>query len=138
MIIYLLQLRKYKMWVRYTKNLWTIYKKYINKWKLAINLWLDTLKKEIDINTPEDTKTLLKNNEITEAKEYWWSIVWKVENETEYWSYVEFWVWWRQFNYHKPKWSVFHKWVWARMYTRWFDNSESELKKIFRDTLKYK
>jgi hypothetical protein len=49
---------------------------------------------------------LLWNNKIEKAKQVWDYIIWKVYNETEYWKYVEYWVRWKSFNYHKPKWQI--------------------------------
>ena len=91
-------------------------------------LALEYLKNEVDENTPEDTKTLLKNNKIDEIFKVWTKIIWSISNDTEYAQYVEYWVG-RNFNYNKPKGSIFYTWVWARMFTRTFEN-DVNIKKV--------
>ena len=93
----------------------------------AINESLETLKKSIDEKTPEDTKTLLGNNDIEKAKQSWNEIKGRVYNETKYWIYVEYGVKNRDYNYHKPKGQIFYTWFWARMFTRWFDETKQEI-----------
>ena len=93
----------------------------------AINKSLGVLKKSIDNKTPEDTKTLLWNNDINSAHLDWDMIKWSVYNETPYGIYVEYWVQARVFKYNKPKWNIFYKWIWARMFTRWFDETKKEI-----------
>lgn len=94
----------------------------------AINKSLETLKNSIDEKTPEDTKTLLGQTRIEQAKQSWNEIIGKVINDnTEYWLYVEYGVKNRAYNYHKPKWSVFYSWIGARMFTRWFDDTKQEI-----------
>ena len=95
--------------------------------KNAINKSLETLKKSIDDKTPEDTKTLLWNNQIKQAEVNWDEVRWKVYNDTEYWIYVEYWISWKDYNYHKPKGSIFYSWIWDRMFTRWFDETKKQI-----------
>jgi len=108
-----------------------------NNIKEAINEWLDILLKSIDSKTPEDTKTLLWNNEIEEAKTIWDTITWRVFNDkTPYWIYVEYWVWNKKYQYHKPKWQPFWpKRVWARMFTRWYDDSKKQILNIIKESI---
>ena len=116
-------------------NVGRIIKWYEKRLKEGIDESTQLLKEEIDRNTPEDTKTLIWNNEIVPAKQVWDTIVGSVKNETEYWVYVEFWIWGKSFNYNKPKWTIFKTWVWARMFTKGADNSTQEIKKIIRKNL---
>ena len=99
-----------------------------NNIKNSINEWLEVLKKSIDNKTPEDTKTLLWNNEIKKATREWNYITWSVFNDkTPYWIFVEYWVQSKKYNYNKPKWTIFYKWVWARMFTRWYDETKTQI-----------
>lgn len=93
----------------------------------VVNDWLKDLKNSIDNKTPEDTKTLLWNNDISEATQIWNTIIWSIFNTTKYWIFVEYWVWWNKYKYNKPKWNIFYKWVWARMFTRWFDEEKPKI-----------
>jgi hypothetical protein len=102
-----------------------------------INTSLSILKNAIDSHTPEDTRTLLWNNKINRASNISWTIKWSVENNTEYAIYVEYWVRWKSFNYHKPKWSVFYSWVWARMFSKALDEKKSEIINIIKSNIKY-
>ena len=101
-----------------------------------VNKWLEILKNTIDSKTPEDTKTLLWNNKIKQAVPVWWVIKWSVENTTEYAIFVEYWVRWRDYNYHKPKWSVFYTWVWARMFARSLDEKRQEITSVIKSNIK--
>lgn len=98
----------------------------------AVNKWLEELKEWVDEKTPEDTKTLLWNNQITQADIVWNTVMWKVFNDTEYAYKVEYWMP-RAVNYHKPKWTVFfkswqYKWLaGARMFTRTKDEMEQKI-----------
>ena len=58
--------------------------------KLSKWVWkaLQLLKTNIDNLTPEDTKTLLWNNEISEVVSYNWKVSWMVFNTTPYAIYV--------------------------------------------------
>jgi len=85
---------------------------------------------KVDEKTPESTKTLLWNNKQVKARKLWNNYIWSVENDTEYAVYVEYWVWWKDFNYNKPKWSNFYSWVGARMFTRTQDEEENEVSNI--------
>ena len=88
------------------------------------------LKEEIDKKTPEDSKELLGNNQIEAPHIEGNKLVWSVYNDTPYGVYVEYWVWWRSYNYHKPKWRVFYNWEWARMFTRAMDENSREIANI--------
>ena len=93
----------------------------------AINKSLDILVKSIDEKTPEDTLTLLWNNDVKKAHLDWNYIKWSVFNDTKYWLFVEYWVHSSSYNYHKPKWTIFYRWIWARMFTRWYDEVKQEI-----------
>jgi len=95
-----------------------------------INKATKYLKDKVDEKTPEDTKTLLWNNKQVKARKLWNNYIWSVENDTEYAVYVEYWVWWKDFNYNKPKWNNFYSWVGARMFTRTQDEEENEVSNI--------
>lgn len=95
----------------------------------AINEALEYIKKRIDEKTPEDTKTLLGNNEIIEAKKVGTEIVGSVQNTTGYAIYVEY---GRsktegvpkvgiKYKYNKPKGTIFYEGVGARMFSRTAD-----------------
>ena len=101
----------------------------------AINESLDMLKIEIDKNTPEDTKNLLWNTEITKAIHVNNRMAGKIFNDTEYWLYVEYWLW-RSFRYNKPKWSIFYIGNGARMFTRAFDKLENKILNLIKLSLK--
>jgi len=90
----------------------------------GVNEALGVLQREVDARTPEDTKKLLQNNRIVSAQRQWPSVVGAIENDTEYAAYVEFWVKWKAYRYHKPKWTVNYIWVGARMFTRARDESQ--------------
>jgi hypothetical protein len=107
-----------------------------NSLKQWINEALWVLKVSIDQKTPEDTKTLLWNNEIEKASQSGNVISGKVSNDTKYWIYVEYGVS-KPYNYHKPKWSIFYTWTWARMFTRGFDEKKREIIKIISNSIKY-
>ena len=95
-----------------------------------INKATKYLKDKVDEKTPEDKKTLLWNNKQVKARKLWNNYIWSVENDTEYAVYVEYWVWWKDFNYNKPKWNNFYSWVGARMFTRTQDEEENEVSNI--------
>ena len=106
--------------------------KYIKKVDKAVQI----LKDNIDSKTPEDTKKLLQNNRIKYAQLIWNRIVGSVYNETDYAYFVEYWVSWRSYNYHKPKGNVFfrgwqYNWLsWNRTFTRASDEIRKDLNKI--------
>lgn len=101
----------------------------------AVNKAIQVLKDDIDSKTPEDTKTLLWNNRINPASVSWNVVVASVENDTEYAQFVEFGVWWRPFNYNKPKGNIFFRWTWARMFTRARDEKDTEIRGILDQAL---
>ena len=111
-----------------------------SKIKLWINKATSYLKDKVDEKTPEDTFELIKNNKRELAKKEWDRYVWEVLNDTEYALYVEYGIWWEQYNYYKNSWrkgwwSPFYKWVWARMFTRTSDEEESEVYNIINKTI---
>lgn len=113
---------------KYTKKLKSQLIDWISEWQVF-------LKNQIDSRTPEDTKTLLWNNQISEIIDTWWKILWSVYNDTEYALYVERWLW-REFNYHKPKWKVFKIWNWAKMFATTYDLDWKEAQNIIINKIK--
>lgn len=112
----------------------------------AINDALDYIKKRIDEKTPEDTKTLVWNNEIVKAKKLGDVIVGSVENKTEYGIYVEY---GRsktegvpsigiKFKYNKPKGTEFYTGVGARMFTRTMDEEKDFIINLIRTKVLWK
>jgi hypothetical protein len=75
----------------------------------------------IDIS-PTKTHTFIKKHKIIPPKLEEWKLVWYLENDCEYWIYLEYWVKWREYKYHK--WpptndsTVFFEWVWNQTYKR--------------------
>jgi len=102
------------------------------KW---VNKALEFLKEDIDKKTPEDTKTLLKNNKIQQATSWGWLISWSVYNDAPYAWFVEYWVKWWWYNFHKPKWNIFYvapAWEGAAMFRRATDEKRDEVNNIIK------
>lgn len=83
-----------------------------------LDKFTDIVKDRVDEKTPEDTKDLLWSNQRSEVIINWSKLHSRVYNDTEYAPYVEYWVEWKFYEYHKPKWKTFYSWVWAWMYWR--------------------
>lgn len=96
---------------------------------------LELLKNNIDSITPEDTRTLLSNNEISEVVAYNGKVSWKVFNTTPYAIYVEYWVSGKPYTYHKPKWVPFYNGIWNRTFARWIDMTKKEALEIIKNAL---
>lgn len=85
----------------------------------VVKEWVDSL-------TPEREKVLLKNNKISDVVRNWLRFSIKVYNETLYAIFVEYWVMWKIYNYHKPAWKIFFSWIWAAMFRKtWFKYKDS-------------
>lgn len=107
--------------VKVTFNADRLTKRFLGKLERWVNKTLDETKQLVDDKTPEDTKTLLWNNKLNPATVTWSTVKWSVSNNTPYVFFVEFGVWWKNYNYNKPKWSKFYSGVWARMFARTAD-----------------
>ncbi len=112
-----------------------IYTKRIISW---INKALPVLLEELKRLTPEDTKNMLWSYDVENAQEEWWNIVWRITNDADYAIFVEYWVNWLSYTYHKPKWTPFYKWsqsskyggVWNRTFARAVDNTRDRITRI--------
>lgn len=98
----------------------------------AISRWLQILKKSVDDKTPEDTLTLLGNNQVIGPIQQGSIIMWEVKNYTPYAKYVEYGVRGKKYNYHKPKGTVMYRWVGARMYSRTKLEKEKEVLSLIK------
>lgn len=105
-----------------------IKKKNTENMKKRLDKFSDILIKKIDEKTPEDTKTLIQNNQKSEIIEHNWKLYQKVFNDTEYAIYVEYWVW-KIFNYKKNK-KIFYTWNWVWMFARSKKELEWKFKKL--------
>lgn len=102
---------------------------------LWIRKWLALLLEELKRNTPEDTKEMLGSYKIIDVTKKWNSFVWVIGNTAEHAIYVEFWVDWRIYNYHKPKWSTFYSGVGNRTFQRSIVAMQDKIYKIILETL---
>ena len=118
------------------RNLKSFVRSVPTRLKKGANKALDVLKEDINTNTPEDSKTLVRANKIKKASNIGSKVIWSVYNDTEYGKYVEYWVQGRTFNYHKPKWKIFKTGVGANMYQWAVKNKWKEINKIIRESLK--
>ena len=92
--------------------------------KKKLDVFADRVVKWVKSRTPEDTQDLVKSIWKSTQTFTWTKILQKIydKNNLHYTPYVEYWVWWNKYNYHKPKWSVFLVAVWAWMFRRtYFD-----------------
>jgi len=97
---------------------------------LWINKALQVLLKELQRLTPEDTGNMLNSYEVENAKSDWNQVVGIIRNNADYAIYVERWVSWLTFTYHKPKWKPFYDWIGNRTFARAVDNKRDEVIKI--------
>lgn len=101
-----------------------IYEKRVIRWiEKALPVLLEALKEL----TPEDTGEMLNSYRIESVKNEWGDIVWTITNDTDYAIYVEYWVGWVKFWYHKPKWSLFYIWEWNMTFHRAVDNTRDKI-----------
>lgn len=85
------------------------------------NLWKNAQIK-VKANTPELTGDLEENILLTDVKNgFFWKYI-EVYTNLQYVPYAEFvesWVKWKRYQYHKPAWVAFWpKQVWAKMYQK--------------------
>ena len=95
---------------------------------LKVWVWKSVVVLEAELKrlTPEDTKEML-NSYISDIDSDWSSVIWEVGNTAKHAIYVEYWVEWKKYNYHKPKGSVFYNWVWNRTFARAVDNKKWDI-----------
>lgn len=106
----------------------------------GVNKALEYLKKKIDEKTPEDTFTLIGNNDIEKAIQTGTSIKGSVYNNTEYAQYVEYGVMSKTYNYYKNAGrrggrAPFYSGIGARMFTKSADEEEQEIYNIINKSL---
>ena len=121
--------------IRYYSQIKKELAKKLLKW---VKKWILLLSEEINANTPEKSKTLLGNNKVEDAKQIGDMIIAKVSNDTPYAGYVEYWVMWWWYNFHKPAWSIFYTapaWEWAWMFRRSTDKKKWEILKIIEKSV---
>jgi hypothetical protein len=108
------------MWFNINIDFTQIRKNSIEIWKKELDKFADKVLKWVKSRTPEREKVLLKAINKTEQIFTWTKILQQVKDteELDYTAPVEYWVLWRIYNYHKPRWSVFWVWVWAAMFRR--------------------
>lgn len=120
--------------VKIELNVWSFVWAFKKALQLAMPKAVEILETELKRLTPEDTKTMLDSyvNTIKTTDE---AIIWEVWNTAEHAIFVEYWVEWQKYNYHKPKWSVFYQWVWNRTFARWVDNTKKKILKTINNEL---
>lgn len=121
---------KYEMTVVVELSVWKIAQEMETRVKIGINKWLLVLLDELKRLTPEDTKNMLESYVVKTAEVDWNQIVWEISNTAWYAIYVEYGIWWLQFNYHKPKWNIFFHWIWNRTFARAVDNTRDRIMQI--------
>lgn len=121
---------KYEMTVVVELDVWKVANEMTRRVMIWINKWLLVLLDELKRLTPEDTRNMLWSYEVEHAKIEWDIIVWTIKNKADYAIYVEYWVGWLQFNYHKPKWNVFYRWIGNRTFARAVDNTRDRIMQI--------
>ena len=68
---------------------------------------IDYVKSEVDTRTPEDTRTLLGNNQTLPIRVDGNKVIGEVVNETDYAGFVEYGVGNKKYRYNKPKGTIF-------------------------------
>ena len=91
---------------------------------------LPVLLEELKRLTPEDTKEMLNSYVVNDPVVVDWVVKWVIENTSWHAIFVEYWVGWLKFNYHKPKGSVFYSWVGNRTFARAVDNVRKKVIEI--------
>ena len=117
---------------------WAFTREYDKRIVIWINKALPVLLDALKELTPEDTGEMLRSYKVENAKFEWQDIVWVISNDAGYAIYVEYWVNWLSYTYHKPKWTPFYKWsqsskyggVWNRTFARAVDNTRDRITKI--------
>jgi len=110
-------------------NAWAFVAIYSSRVKAWIKKATPVLLEELKSLTPEDTKDML-NSYRTEFKETAEWIVWIITNDKDYAIYVEYWVKWVMFWYHKPKGSLLYVGEWNMTFHRAVENKEDEITMI--------
>lgn len=107
------------------------------EWKIIlwIRKWLDILLAELKKNTPEDTKEMLKSYKIIDVVKKWDLYIWVIWNTAEHSLYVEFWVGWNIYNYHKPKWSKFYSGIWNKTFERSLINVQDKILQVIVESI---
>lgn len=109
--------------------------KYIPWVRTVVANWAEDygkrLLERINANTPEKSRKLIGNNKFSSNRA---ELKFKVYNYTPYAKYVEYWVRWLSYNYHKNG-NIYYTGVWAWMFRRWFDQTRSLYKKFVENGL---
>lgn len=110
------------MWFSINIDFTEIRKNQIAEWMKQLDAFADRVVEWVRSRTPEDKKNLVKAINKTEQLFTWTKILQQVKDTEwlEYTAPVEYWVLWRTYNYHKPKWNVFLVWVGAWMFRKTF------------------
>lgn len=103
--------------------------------RLALDKAIRFSKEKIEEKTPEDTKKLVWDYELTALQVVWDVYSRKVINRTPYAFYVEFGVRSAIYAYNKPKGTIFKIWVGARMMTLTKEENLEDIKKIITDSV---
>lgn len=124
----------------FTLNLWKYVKTAENSLKKWIDEALEILNDFAVEISPEDTGDFVKNHKIISAKIENNKIVWTLENNTPYAIYLEYWVWWKEYNYYKwARWwsrTKIHVWVWNRTYTRTLDENQTRIIQLIQNKIR--
>ena len=121
------------MWFKL--DLWKYTKQVTKNLKRNINEWLDIIYDEVIVNSPEDSWEYIDSNKKLQAIQVWNKIKWFVFNSDEKAWEVEYWFRSSPVNWSKKNWKFIITWIGARVYTRSFDNTESQVKKIINKKL---
>lgn len=112
-------------------SLWLQAKRITDKVIDSINFGIELISQSVKEKTPTDTMQLINSNRISpvvnDQYKYWV----KISNDTSYAKYVEYWVRWRSYNYHKwpprsPS-TRYYSWVGAKMFARTAIELENEI-----------
>lgn len=120
--------------IKFNLNINKLEKELMDKLEAGIEKSTDLLKQNIDSITPENTKTLLWNNK-SEVSVEKGKVIGKVSNDTPYAIYVEYWVEWKAYNYHKPKGTVAYTWVGNRTFARGIDMTKKQALQLLKKFL---
>lgn len=101
---------------------------------LALRECWNILLEELKRNTPEDTREMLNSYKVIDVQRKWDLFILTIWNKADHSIYVEFWVSWKVYNYHKPKWSIFYTGKGNETFQRSLDNVQN---KIYDVIMKY-
>jgi phage host-nuclease inhibitor protein Gam len=107
-----------------------ITKEYMRRIAIWVSKALPVLLEELKRLTPEDTKEMLDSFKTDQLLITTDTVTWTITNTSWHAIFVEYWVNWLTYNYHKPKWSVFYKWVGNRTFARAIDNTRDKVIEI--------